>query len=58
MVRPDPMRNILSFGGGGGERGSRFSEKFRVGNGKLCYLLLECFVFLEVETHFYTLFNI
>ena len=40
---------IFCPGGGGGG--------FLVGNGKLCYLLLECFVFLEVETHIYTLFN-
>ena len=46
MVRPDPMRKYFSFRGGG-EEGSRFSEKFRVGNGKLCYLLLECFVFFR-----------
>ena len=50
MVRPDPMRKyFVLLGSGGG--GSRFSEKFRVG--KLCYLLLECFVFRSRNAYLY-----
>ena len=60
MVRPDPRGKYFPLGDGGGGGGGGcpdFLRDIRLKIENYVNLLVECFVFIEVETHIYTLLN-